>query len=151
MKFEINTIGKFQIKRQSNEVLKFIWGGIIVIAILYVGIRYGMDNLFFMYMTSGFLYFIFFIFIPINLKIKINKVILKIEFLESQTRIETKKGVFNLKNFKIQKVNNRFTGFGKTHTNGYILKNKNEDREYWLIDTFFNEQEEIVNELHKYI
>jgi hypothetical protein len=151
MRFEINTIGKFLIKRQSNEILKFICGGLFIIIVFYAGIRYGMDNLLFMYITFSILYVIFFIFIPINLKIKINKTIQKIEFLESQIRIETKKGVFYLNDIEIMKVKNRFSGFGKTHTNGYILKNKNENKEYWLIETFFNEIEEIEYELKKHM
>lgn len=154
MRLEINGTGRFLIQKQTKEIIEFIWSGILFSAVFYLGIRYGLEGRAFqliMYIWVSIFAIITSIFIPINLKNKIKKVILKIEFLENQIKIETNKGVFYLKKIQVNKAIGRFTGFGKEHTNGYILQDSNDKKEYWLIETFFNEMEDIEIELKKYM
>ncbi len=153
MRFEINTIGKHLIKRQTKELPKFIWGGMILLIVFYVGIKYGMEDKtfqFIMYLWAGFISLLIIVLGPIYVKSKINKVIQKIEFSDNKITIETKRGKSSLKDIHIQKVSDYFKGFGRSHMNGYIIKNKYDANEYWLIDSFFNENEDIEYELKKY-
>lgn len=149
--FMINGIGKFLIQRQVKELVKFAWGGFPALVALILGIRFGMDNQLYMYISGGIIYILLFIYIPFNLKCKIKKVVLNLEFLEGKIKIETKKGISYLKKVEIIKAKGRFAGFGKAHTNGYILMDSNNKKEYWLIETFFNEMEVIEIELKKYM
>lgn len=151
MKYVLNGIGKHLIGIKSKELVKFAWAALPTLLLMYLAIKYGMDDQVLMYFFMAIIYVLFWIYIPINFSINIKKVILKIEFLENQIKIETKKGVFYLKKIQVNKAIGRFTGFGKGHTNGYIIKDNNDKNEYWLIETFFNEMEDIEIELKKYM
>lgn len=151
MKYVLNGIGKHLIGIKSKELVKFAWAALPTLLLMYLAIKYGMDDQVLMYFFMAIIYVLFWIYIPINFSINIKKVILKIEFLENQIKIETKKGVFYLKKIQVNKAIGRFTGFGKEHTNGYILQDSNDKKEYWLIETFFNEMEDIEIELKKYM
>ena len=152
MRFEINTIGTHLILRQTKELPKFIWGGIIFLIVFYLGIKCGMEDKtfqFIMYLWIGVISLSIIVVGPIYVKSKIDKVIQKIEFSENKLTIETKRKESRLKDIHIQKVSNYFKGFGRSHMNGYIIKNKSDSKEYWLIDSFFNEYEDIENELKR--
>ena len=154
MKFEINGIGRFLIQKQSKGVFEFIWSGILLLIVFYIGIRFGMEVVVFqiiMYIWACLIFLTISVFAPIYIKSKIKKVILEIEFLNGEIKIGTKKEDLYLRNIEIKKVKNQLMGFGKTHANGFILKNKNETKEYWLIITFFNEIEEIEYELKNFM
>lgn len=150
MKYVLNGIGTHLIRVKSKELVKFAWTAAPSLILMYLAIKYGMDDLVLMYIFMGIMYVLFWIYIPFNLRISLRKVILEIEFLDGQIKVLTKKGISFLKYFEIEKTQGAFKGFGKNHTDGYIFKNKDDFKEYWLIETFFNEIEEIENELKRY-
>lgn len=151
MRYELNGIGKHLIMRQSKELKKYVWVWFPMLLGAYLAIRFGLDNQVHMYIFIVMLFVFFNIYIPINLKGKFKKIILNIEFFDTTLKIETKTGVKYLNTIEVNKTTGSFTGFGKNHTNGYIIKNIDDAKEYWLIESFFNEIEEIKVELKKYI
>ncbi len=154
MKFEINTIGKLLVRRQKKEVPKFIWGGLILLFVFIVGVRYGMDDKSFqtiMYIWAGLISFTIMVVGPIYVRSRITRVIQKVEFTDKKIIIETEKAGVILTDTQIRKVCGYFKGFGRSHMSGYIIKSTRDSKEYWLINTFFNDIEMVEEALRKYL
>lgn len=148
--YKINTNGAFSINDKTNEFYKMIFGGIFFYLTMFFATKYTIHNeeyFIFLIIFLTFLYVYIFIFIPISLILKINKVVKEIQINQSQILLVTNKQYQYLKeNLSFKEVKNRFTGFSIKNKSGILLKTK-EGKEFWLIEDFYNDFEELKQSL----
>ena len=148
--FEINTNGIFSLKEKSKEFYKMLIGGIIFYLLLFVVIKYTiLDYSFFIFLTIflSFIYLFIFVYSPISLKVRINKVIKKIVINETKVLFTANKELtFNKNELDYKIVKRQFTGFSNVGKDGILVKTKS-NKEYWIIEDFYNDYDELKNKL----
>jgi len=148
--FEINTNGKSSVKDKIKDFYQMLIGGVVAYSLLLLAFRYTVDNkgyLTFLTIFITALYIFVFVIIPITLKIRINKVIREIQIKERQILITTNKEYeYAKENISFKEVQNRFTGFSIINKSGILLKT-NEGKEFWLIEDFYSDFEELKQSL----
>lgn len=151
--FEINNFGINSIKDKTKEFYKMLFGGIIFYFTLFCATRYTIDNegyRIFLLIFLTVLYAFIFIFTPITLLIKLHKIIRKIQINESYILLETNRELWLSKNEIVMKeVRNKFTGFSMRNKDGILFKTLN-GKEYWIVEDFFNNYEELKIALMKH-
>lgn len=145
--FQINTNGVFSIKEKKKDFYQMIFGGIFIFYIpLLWATKFTIDSkgyFIFMAIFLTLLYIFGSIIVPISLMVRINKVIRQINFDDNQIWfISNKKHCFNRSEIRFKLVKNKFTGFSKRNKDGILLTN-GKGKEYWLIEDFFNDYEEL--------
>lgn len=148
--FKINTIGTFSIKEKSREFYKMLIGGVIFYLALLLAVYYTVNQTVFLILFLSILYVGLFIYIPITLKYRINKVVRQIQFFDNQIIIHTHL-VINLdfREIEIKEVKNMFSGFSIRDKSGILLRDKR-NKEYWLIEEFFNDYQIIKEKLFQF-
>lgn len=148
--FEINTNGFFLIKGRTKEFYKIIFGGIFFYLSLLFATTYTINNkgyLMFLVIFLTVLYVCIFIFLPITLMIRINKVIRKIQINDKNILFTTNRELnYNKNEIEIKEVQNKFTGFSIKNKSGILLKDK-AGKEYWIIEDFFNDYDELKSKI----
>src|SRR6056297_1632660 len=138
MKFQLNGIGEYLIRKQKRSVLKYVWNGLLLLIIFILATRFLMkDRLYqpLMYFWSIIIPIAISIGGPVYINWLLKKVITEIEFTENGLKLETSKDIKSFKNLSIKRCQNHFKGFGNKHVSGYIIQNSNGSKEYWLIET----------------
>ncbi len=144
--FEINSKGTFLVHEKEKEFYKMLAGGVVFYFLLFFVTKYTIaDKSYFLfiiiYLTA--LYVLLFVFIPITLKIRINKVVRKVQYDANNVLLTTKKeNVYAQNDITFSKVKNKFSGFSRARKNGILVKTKT-GKEYWIIEDFFNDYEEL--------
>lgn len=145
--FQINTNGAFSIKEKKKDFYQMIFGGIFILYIpMLWATKFTIDsNGYFIFMAIflTMLYIFVSIIVPISLMVRINKVIRQINFDDNQIWfISNKKHYFNRTEIRFKLVKNKFTGFSSRNKDGILLTDR-KGKEYWLIEDFFNDYEEL--------
>jgi len=142
--FEINTYGTFSIQEKTKEFYKMLVGGIIFYIIYFFATKYTIGSKgYFIFLTLflTMLYISIFVVVPITLKVRINKVVRKIQVENNRITFATNKElVYNKKDVRLEEVRNRFTGFSTRSKDGILIKTKT-GKEYWIIEDFYNDFE----------
>lgn len=144
--FEINSNGKFSVDNKTKEFYKMILGGPIFFLSLFFASKYTIDSygyFIFLVLFLTILYVGVFVIIPITLMLRIKKVVRRIQFKENQIILFTNREYLICRNeLKLEEVKNRFTGFSQKNKDGILIRN-NDGREYWIIEDFFNDYDEL--------
>jgi hypothetical protein len=148
---EINTNGVYSLKEKNKDFYQMIIGGVLFYALLFIVSKYTIEsNGFFIFMIIFLtvLYLLIFIYIPISLKINLNKVVKKIQVSDSKISLTTpnKEYIYTENEIEVIEVKNRFTGFGPKNKDGLLIKTKLH-KEYWIVEDFFNNYEELKLDL----
>ncbi len=144
--FELNTLGNFLINEKSKEFYKMLIGGVIFYLLLFFAYKYTVpDKVYFAFMAIflSILYVLLFVFIPITLKIRINKVVRKIQCDSNKVFfITNKENIFDKNEIRFIEVKNRFSGFSREKKDGILIKTKG-GKEFWIIEDFYNYYEKL--------
>ena len=124
-----------------------IFGGIFIFYIpLLCATKFTIESkgyFIFMAIFLTMLYIFTCIIVPISLMVRINKVIIQINFEDNQIWfISNKKHCFNRTEVRFKLVKNKFTGFSKRNKDGILLTTVR-GKEYWIIEDFYNDFEEL--------
>lgn len=151
--YEINSKGTLLVYEKAKEFYKMIIGGIVFYLLLFFVAKYTIgDNGYFVflmcYLTT--IYLFMFVFIPISLRIRINKLVRKVQFINNQVLFFTNKENIYAKNEIITKeVKNRFSGFSRRRKDGILVKAK-DGKEFWIVEDFFNDYERLRDMLAEF-
>ena len=81
--------------------------------------------------------------------IRINKVIRQIQFIDNEIILNSnKESRYHRVDIKFKEVKGRFTGFGNRNKDG-ILLTLNTKKEYWIIEDFFNDYNDLREQIIK--
>lgn len=151
--YELNNVGIHSLQEKTKDFYKMIIGGAFFYILQYIVTKFTIDSFglyIFMVVFLSVICVLIFIYIPISLKLNINKVVKKIQIDGSNLILTTKraKAEYNFSDLEIFEVNNRFTGFGAQNMNGILLKTKT-NQQYWIIENFYNDFEILKTNIFK--
>lgn len=148
--FENNTNGILSLKNKTKDFYNMLIQGFIAYLILLSAFKYTIDSagyFLFLAIFLTLLYIFASIIIPITLVIRINKVVRKMQFDNSQLILTTKiKFIYTKDDIVFKEVQNRFTGFSIRKKSGILLRTK-DGKEFWIIEDFYNNYEELRAQL----
>ena len=148
--FENNTNGILSLKNKTKDFYNMLIQGVIAYILLLSAFKFTVDNVGYFTFLAIFLtllYIFVSLIIPITLIIRINKVIRKIQFNDSQLLITTNKEfMYARRDIEFKEVQNRFTGFSIRNKSGILLRTKG-GKEYWIVEDFYNNFEELKAKL----
>jgi len=152
--FEINSKGAFLVYEKAKEFYKMLIGGIIFYLLLFFAAKYTIGNkgyFIFLVVYITVIYLFLFIFIPITLKIRINKVVRKVQFNHDQVLFFTKKeNIYARNEISIKEVKDRFSGFSKRRKDGVLVKVK-DGKEFWIVEDFYNDYDKLRDKLIDFV
>lgn len=144
--FEINTYGIFSIKEKTKDFYKIIIIAPTISVLFLLAFIYTVDNKVYLLFLVIFEFFGFIfggIIVPISLKVRINLVVRGVEISNNQMNLVANKTyTFVISELKFKEVKNRFTGFSTINKSGILIKSK-EGGEFWIIEDFYNNYEEL--------
>jgi len=145
-KFNINTYGIFSLKNKTKDFYQMLLAGLIIYILFLLVFKFTVKSegyFLFLAIFISLLYIFASIVIPISLKIRLNKVVREVKIGEDQVVLVLKKEItWPIKDIKFEEVKKRFTGFSKSRKDGILVKTKT-GKEYWIIEDFFNDYEEL--------
>ena len=146
VEYRINTLGVQSLKIKIKDFYKMLIQGLMIYLLFMAVFSFTikeMGYLLFLEIFITVLYLFASVFIPVTLKIRINKVVRK--FFVKDTRIilfTNKEYNYSKRDIKIEQVKNRFSGFSKWRKDGILVKAK-DGKEFWIVEDFFNDYERL--------
>ena len=153
VEYRINTLGGQSIKIKIKDFYKMLIQGLMIYLLFMAVFSFTikeMGYLLFLKIFITVLYIFASVFIPITLKIRINKVVRKIFVMDNRIILFANKEYNYLKSdIKVEQVKNRFSGFSRRRKDGILVKAKN-GKEFWIVDDFFNDYEKLRDMLAEF-
>ena len=153
VEYRINTLGGQSIKIKIKDFYKMLIQGLMIYLLFMAVFSFTikeMGYLLFLKIFITVLYIFASVFIPITLKIRINKVVRKIFVMDNRIILFANKEYNYLKSdIKVEQVKNRFSGFSRRRKDGILVKAKN-GKEFWIVEDFFNDYEKLRDMLAEF-
>ena len=146
VEYRINTLGVQLLKIKIKDFYKMLIQGLMIYLLFMAVFSFTIKEkgyLLFLEIFITVLYLFASVFIPVTLKIRINKVVRKI--FVKDTRIilfANKEYNYTKRDIKVEQVKNRFSGFSKRRKDGILVKAK-DGKEFWIVEDFFNDYERL--------
>jgi hypothetical protein len=152
--FEINIHGNVLIKNKTKDFYKVIIGGFIIYVIFCIASIFTIESKFYFILVTIFqsvIYLVICVLLPINIIVTRNKVIRWIDINGNHIVVLTnKKCEYSKNEFEFKEVKNHFNGFGNREKDGILVKKIVSGKEYWIVEDFFNNYEELKIALMKH-
>ena len=146
VEYRINTLGVQSLKIKIKDFYKMLIQGLMIYLLIMAVFSFTikeMGYLLFLEIFITVLYIFASVFIPVTLKIRINKVVRKIFVMDNRIILFANKEYNYLKSdIKVEQVKNRFSGFSRRRKDGILVKAKN-GKEFWIVEDFFNDYEKL--------
>ncbi len=153
VEYRINTLGGQSIKIKIKDFYKMLIQGLMIYLLFMAVFSFTikeMGYLLFLKIFITVLYIFASVFIPITLKIRINKVVRKIFVMDNRIILFANKEYNYLKSdIKVEQVKNRFSGFSRRRKDGILVKAK-DGKEFWIVEDFFNDYERLRDMLAEF-
>ena len=153
VEYRINTLGGQSIKIKIKDFYKMLIQGLMIYLLFMAVFSFTikeMGYLLFLKIFITVLYIFASVFIPITLKIRINKVVRKIFVMDNRIILFANKEYNYLKSdIKVEQVKNRFSGFSRRRKDGILVKAK-DGKEFWIVEDFFNDYEKLRDMLAEF-
>jgi len=150
--FEVNIYGNISIKNKTKDFYRvLIYGFIIFVIFCIASILTIESKVYFIFVTifQSIIYIVICVLLPINIILTRNKVIRRIEVNGNHIKLLTnKESEYDDSEVECKEVKHRFNGFGNRDKDGILIKSKS-GKDYWIIEDFFNNYDELKNLLMK--
>ncbi len=152
--YSINTYGDLSVRSKTKDLYKMLLLGPVFYLLLFGTFWFTVnDKVYFLFLSLylTLLYIFTSVFIPITLKVRINKVVRKVKFKQQQVSFFTNtENNYIVNEIDIKEVKNRLSGFSKRRKDGILVKTKDR-KEFWIIEDFYNDYEGLKERLTRFV